>query len=386
MGNTYRRLLCLPHIPSSAGEPIHESIGHKVTDKGNNDDSNPSAEDESKTNNSIAASNKDIQKENTISEPSCGSSTSWNLRFRFKSMIANPQGELTYIKRGRNGETYSQKMGELQFVTFDLEEMHNENKIQHYYFSPTSQNLIDIVNTEPANPRERLKSIQHNLSLLKGGFLPMDDFGTGIYICVNEDDPSFMKALITGPRDTPYNFGLFEFDIYLPPMFPEKPPHVWFKTTNKGRVRFNPNLYANGKVCLSLLGTWMGPSWDPKVGSLHQVLNSIQAHIFVEKPYFNEPGLEETSQKKEGIAYKKAVREATLRHAILDHLEKPSPVFEGVIKEHFKILKDEILQVAEQWVKEAPKTAERHHFRSEICGGKKTDMEHIYRSLKKVLH
>lgn len=381
MGNIYRRLLCLPQISSSTGKSMHENIGNEIIDKDNNDDSNPSSGDEFKTNNSITTSNKDIQKEIPSSAPSCSNSTSWKLRFRFKSMIANPQG-------GRNGETYSQKMGELQFVTFDLEKMHNENKIQHYYFSPppTSQNLIDTFNTEPANPRERLKSIQHNLSLLKGGFLPMDDFGTGIYICVNEDDPSFMKALITGPRDTPYNFGLFEFDIYLPPMFPEKPPHVWFKTTNKGGVRFNPNLYANGKVCLSLLGTWMGPSWDPKVGSLHQVLNSIQAHIFVEKPYFNEPGLEEKSQKKEGIAYMKAVREATLRHAILDHLKKPSPVFQEVIKEHFKFLKDEVLQVAEQWVKEAPKNAERHHFRSEICGGKKSDMEYIYRSLKKALH
>ena len=25
-----------------------------------------------------------------------------------------------------------------------------------------------------------------------------------------------------------------------------------------GTVRFNPNLYQNGKVCLSLLGTWSG--------------------------------------------------------------------------------------------------------------------------------
>jgi hypothetical protein len=29
-------------------------------------------------------------------------------------------------------------------------------------------------------------------------------------------------------------------------------------TTDNGRVRFNPNLYANGKVCLSILGTWSG--------------------------------------------------------------------------------------------------------------------------------
>lgn len=28
--------------------------------------------------------------------------------------------------------------------------------------------------------------------------------------------------------------------------------------TGKGKIRFNPNLYKDGKICLSLLGTWRG--------------------------------------------------------------------------------------------------------------------------------
>lgn len=39
--------------------------------------------------------------------------------------------------------------------------------------------------------------------------------------------------------------------------------------------RFNPNLYADGKVCLSLLGTWHGgdatEKWDPQHSNLFQV-------------------------------------------------------------------------------------------------------------------
>ena len=46
---------------------------------------------------------------------------------------------------------------------------------------------------------------------------------------------------------------------------------VQFLTTGGGRVRFNPNLYACGKVCLSLLGTWSGPSWVPGQSTLLQV-------------------------------------------------------------------------------------------------------------------
>ena len=45
---------------------------------------------------------------------------------------------------------------------------------------------------------------------------------------------------------------------------------VTFLTTGCGTVRFNPNLYADGKVCLSLLGTYDGPRWTPG-GSLYQV-------------------------------------------------------------------------------------------------------------------
>lgn len=46
------------------------------------------------------------------------------------------------------------------------------------------------------------------------------------------------------------------------------------QTTGQGTVRFNPNLYHCGKVCLSLLGTWsgsQGENWDPAGSTLLQV-------------------------------------------------------------------------------------------------------------------
>jgi len=57
------------------------------------------------------------------------------------------------------------------------------------------------------------------------------------------------KALITGPADTPYSFGCFEFDIFLPTNYPASPPSVKFLTTGGGTWRCNPNLY---QVCLRL--------------------------------------------------------------------------------------------------------------------------------------
>ena len=63
-----------------------------------------------------------------------------------------------------------------------------------------------------------------------------------------------IHALITGPFDTPYEGGFFYYLIRCPPDYPIHPPKVKLLTTGGGRVRFNPNLYKNGKVCLSILG------------------------------------------------------------------------------------------------------------------------------------
>jgi len=60
------------------------------------------------------------------------------------------------------------------------------------------------------------------------------------------------------------------------------------ETTDNGTVRFNPNLYSNGKVCLSILGTWQGPSWT-EIQTMLSTLLSIQS-LMNEKPYHNEPG------------------------------------------------------------------------------------------------
>ena len=74
----------------------------------------------------------------------------------------------------------------------------------------------------------------------------------------------------------------------------------------RGVARLNPNLYADGKVCLSLLGTWHGGAasekWQPGKSSLFQVLLSIQGMIFIEDPYFNEPAYDGMRGTAEGAA------------------------------------------------------------------------------------
>ena len=98
-----------------------------------------------------------------------------------------------------------------------------------------------------------------------------------------------LYAMIIGPSKTPYYGGYFFFEITFPSNYPLSSPSVKFLTTD-GDVRFNPNLYANGKVCLSILGTWAGPKWEP-VMTLSSVLLSIQS-LMGENPLRNEPGYE----------------------------------------------------------------------------------------------
>lgn len=97
--------------------------------------------------------------------------------------------------------------------------------------------------------------------------------------------------MIAGPEGTPYANGLFEFDCFMPLSYPKSPPKMHLRTTGNGCVRFNPNLYSSGKVCLSLLGTWPGgpnEGWAPYKSTLLQVLVSIQSMILIDLPWFNE--------------------------------------------------------------------------------------------------
>ena len=59
--------------------------------------------------------------------------------------------------------------------------------------------------------------------------------------------------------------GFFYFVLHCPDDYPHSPPKVRLLTTGGGAVRFNPNLYANGKVCLRSVA-FGAPSVGPKTG------------------------------------------------------------------------------------------------------------------------
>ena len=191
----------------------------------------------------------------------------------------------------------------------------------------------------PVPQRNTMLRIAKEMSQMNSS-LPVE-VGSAIFVRCDEGRCDVLKALIVGPEGTPYAHGCFEFDILLPGDYPARPPKVLLATTGGGTVRFNPNLYNCGKVCLSLLGTWSGPGWDPQSSSLLQVLVSIQSLIMVPDPYFNEPGYEAQMGTPAGQTasskYNESIRQHCFTFAILQQMKQPSYIFREVIRDIFRI-------------------------------------------------
>ncbi|PXF48524.1 Ubiquitin-conjugating enzyme E2 Z [Gracilariopsis chorda] len=165
-------------------------------------------------------------------------------------------------------------------------------------------------------PNSGVLRIQHELNTLMRDPVPF------IYVYADESNITKISALVIGPLETPYAGGFFRFDMRVGSEYPMKAPTVILQTTDGGRVRFNPNLYNDGKVCLSILGTWTGPAWS-SAESLSSVLLSIQS-LMCPQPYHNEPGYETRDDKPAKAAYNDYLRYETLRVAVVGTLKHTS--------------------------------------------------------------
>ena len=147
----------------------------------------------------------------------------------------------------------------------------------------------------------------------------------GIYHYIYNDDIYNLKVLMIGPSDTPYEYGNYFFNIIMPKDYPFSPPKVQYCTQN-GKTRFNPNLYTNGKVCLSIINTWQGPRWT-SCNSITTVLLSIQAMVFVTNPLHNEPGFENIKDIR-NESYNNIILYENFRTAIHMMIVHTPPTFE----------------------------------------------------------
>lgn len=186
-----------------------------------------------------------------------------------------------------------------------------------------------------------LKDVKH---ILKN---PLTE--NGIYYI--HDDSDMMKgyALIIGPSDTPYFGGNYFFEINYPCDYPHSPPKVKY-CTNGNDIRFNPNLYKCGKVCVSLLNTWRGDQWT-SCQSISTVLLTL-CTLLCKDPLLNEPGVHKFHNDLQ--PYNEIIQFSNLDIAICDIITKKMGIylqffeyFYPFIKENFNKNYENLLLIAE---------------------------------------
>lgn len=157
----------------------------------------------------------------------------------------------------------------------------------------------------------------------------------GIYYIHDEDDILKGKALIIGPSETPYENGYYLFNFNFPSNYPHSPPKVTFRT-NDGHTRFNPNLYVQGKVCISILNTWQGEQWTG-CQTISSILLAL-CTLLNNNPLLNEPGI--TEKHTDFLTYNTIITYKNFETAMLqvltnEYTNEKFTMFTDVIKSHF---------------------------------------------------
>lgn len=113
------------------------------------------------------------------------------------------------------------------------------------------------------------------------------------------------------------------------------------------------------KVCLSLLGTWMdgdaAAQWQPGKSTILSVLISIQAMIFTEDPFRNEPGFTGsvgTQADRWAEQARQTAQPMTIAYGMLLWLEQPQRLqgtWGEIAKSHFRLNARKIMANVDRW-------------------------------------
>ena len=174
-----------------------------------------------------------------------------------------------------------------------------------------------------------------------------------IWIDWENDGDNLLKAfsVIVGQEDTPYQHGFYGFDFDFTGDYPFVQPSVLyysigasipqlkkFKASINSKIpRIHPNLYKNGYVCLSILGTWRGEGWS-QCFNIQSISLELQS-LLDENPITNEPSFE----NEIGVLSKQyilMVTHANIRASVIGMLratpDKYTPVRHHMIQYFFK--------------------------------------------------
>lgn len=219
--------------------------------------------------------------------------------------------------------------------------------------------------------RALMMAVRREMVVLRKGLLEgSEGVPAPIIVRTFSSRSDLFRAMVVGPPETPYANVPFFFDLALPSEYPREPPLAHFHAHYVGNERLNPNLYVDGKVCLSLLGTWSGPSWDPARSTLLQVLVSLQGLVLVEEPYFNEPGHECDAGTEQGrqnsTLYNEHARLLALR-AALNVAQSPPRGFRQIVASFFERFGPKLVEQCEEALQEPKASQSSEGFRKVLA-------------------
>ncbi|CAK63716.1 unnamed protein product (macronuclear) [Paramecium tetraurelia] len=266
---------------------------------------------------------------------------------------------------------YASNMITIQYLSQDQQNQNQEQISMHQFYRPFMKRLAVgkcEIKSDPEylsvmkeyyqntnNPNQiKMQKLISEISGIEEN-LPMES-SNSIFLRYDQDRMDCMRTIIFGSSGTPYAHGAFLYDMYFGEDYPQRPPKMKLSTTGHGKVRFNPNLYNCGKVCLSLLGTW-GDSWIVNFSTILQILISVQSMVMWENVMFNEPGWESQMGTSNGEqanrGYCNFVKVQNIKYAMIEQLQKPPKGFEEVIQKSFYLRKDLIKKEIESWIEQA---------------------------------
>jgi len=215
---------------------------------------------------------------------------------------------------------------------------------------------------------------------------PLED--NGIYY--KHDETNMLKgyACIIGPSDTPYQYGFYFFKLEFTNNYPSEPPKVTYYTQGD-KIRFHPNLYRSGKVCVSILNTWRGEQWS-SCQTISSILLTLTT-LFHNKPLLNEPGITENHVDFE--KYNEIITFKTLEHAILkmtnkEYFNKEYHMFTSffdIVEDNLKKNKEHIEKIVNE-LHEEHKTQSSKNIRTNIYSMNVfLDYKYLQKTAKKML-
>ena len=132
------------------------------------------------------------------------------------------------------------------------------------------------------------------------------------FVNFKDDNVRSFEAYIVGPDDSLYKHKFVKLKFDIPSNYPLVPPKVTFVQHTGDRV--HPNLYTEGKVCLSILGNWPGDPWSYSM-NIESVLITIRS-LLDKQPYLHEP------RQSDNPMFNDYVHCNTWRWLLLDYLDR----------------------------------------------------------------